>query len=144
MKAELPDTDDGSPQPSTPATSDSASIAESITVFESSHEGSPENGQPCEVGTTSSSSVAGGKHKRQEITNRTQRSSAGNLVGRINNLVTTDLNNIVDGRDFLMICGSQILAFCVPDLQNLFPSPLRTASDWFMHLVSVQYSGMEV
>ncbi|KAI0638608.1 multidrug resistance-associated ABC transporter [Trametes polyzona] len=29
--------------------------------------------------------------------------SSGNLIGRINNLVTTDLNNLVDGRDFLFI-----------------------------------------
>ena len=28
---------------------------------------------------------------------------AQNLIGKINNLVTTDLGNIVDGRDFLMI-----------------------------------------
>ena len=27
----------------------------------------------------------------------------GNLVGKLNNLVTTDLNNVVDGRDFLFI-----------------------------------------
>lgn len=26
-----------------------------------------------------------------------------NLVGKLNNLVSTDLNNIVEGRDFLMI-----------------------------------------
>ena len=39
----------------------------------------------------------------------------GNLVGKINNLVSTDLNNIIDGRDFLMIavgCPIQI-AICV-------------------------------
>lgn len=30
-------------------------------------------------------------------------SNAQNLVGKINNLVTTDLNNIVDARDFLYI-----------------------------------------
>ncbi|RPD81341.1 multidrug resistance-associated ABC transporter [Lentinus tigrinus ALCF2SS1-7] len=28
---------------------------------------------------------------------------SGNLIGKINNLVTTDLNNLVDGRDFLFI-----------------------------------------
>ncbi|KAF9243737.1 hypothetical protein BU15DRAFT_59613 [Melanogaster broomeanus] len=32
------------------------------------------------------------------------KSSADNLVGKINNLVTTDLGNIIDGRDFLLIC----------------------------------------
>jgi hypothetical protein len=32
-----------------------------------------------------------------------EESASANLVGRINNLVTTDLGNIVDGRDFLML-----------------------------------------
>ncbi|KIM54250.1 hypothetical protein SCLCIDRAFT_1222221 [Scleroderma citrinum Foug A] len=99
MKAELPDINKGLPQPSTPTASDSSSIAESSTAVESSHEGSP-------VSTTASS-VAVGKHKtkgkQEDTANKTPRSSAENLVGKINNLVTTDLNNIVDGRDFLMI-----------------------------------------
>lgn len=30
----------------------------------------------------------------------------GNLVGKINNLVTSDLDNITTGRDFLFICES--------------------------------------
>jgi hypothetical protein len=30
--------------------------------------------------------------------------AADNLVGKINNLVTTDLNNITEARDFLFIC----------------------------------------
>lgn len=30
-------------------------------------------------------------------------SSTENLVGKLNNLVTTDLNNIVEGRDFILI-----------------------------------------
>jgi hypothetical protein len=33
--------------------------------------------------------------------------SDGNLIGKINNLVTTDLNNITSGRDFLMISASK-------------------------------------
>lgn len=38
-------------------------------------------------------------------------SSTDNLVGRLNNLVTTDLQNIVEGRDFVMLseeCYSSI------------------------------------
>lgn len=34
--------------------------------------------------------------------------SDGNLIGKINNLVTTDLNNITSGRDFLMISAPHI------------------------------------
>jgi len=44
-----------------------------------------------------------------------------NLVGKINNLVSTDLNNIVDGRDFLMIavvCPIQII-LCVVFLYKI-------------------------
>lgn len=29
---------------------------------------------------------------------------AGNLVGKLNNLVTSDLNNVTNGRDFLFVC----------------------------------------
>ena len=36
---------------------------------------------------------------------------ADNLIGKINNLVTTDLSNIVEGRDFLII--STLQAFCL-------------------------------
>lgn len=135
MKAEPPDIDKGLPQPSTPTASDSSSIAESSTAVESSHEGSP-------VSTTASS-VAVGKHKtkgkQEDTANKTPRSSAENLVGKINNLVTTDLNNIVDGRDFLMICESEILAWNVRDLQN-FPlvpyTPLQIGvCTWFLYRI---------
>lgn len=34
--------------------------------------------------------------------------SSGNLIGKINNLVTTDLSNLIDGRDFLFI-GTSIV-----------------------------------
>ena len=38
--------------------------------------------------------------------------SDGNLIGKINNLVTTDLNNITSGRDFLMISTPHISTLC--------------------------------
>lgn len=38
-----------------------------------------------------------------------------NLIGKINNLVTTDLNNLVDGRDFL-IFGISFPSRCFPSL----------------------------
>jgi len=113
MKAELPDINKGLPQPPTPTASDSSSIVESSTAVESSREGSPSEQDQLSAVSTTASSVAVGKHtakgKQEDTASRTPRSSAENLVGKINNLVTTDLNNIVDGRDFLMICGSKIL-----------------------------------
>ena len=45
----------------------------------------------------------------------------GNLVGKINNLVSTDLNNIIDGRDFLMVavgCPIQII-LCIVFLYTI-------------------------
>ena len=35
--------------------------------------------------------------------------ASGNLIGRINNLVTTDLSNLVEGRDFLFISEQALL-----------------------------------
>lgn len=40
---------------------------------------------------------------------KSSESKSGHLVGKLNNLVTTDLNNLVDGRDFLFI-GKPIIA----------------------------------
>ncbi|PPQ97414.1 hypothetical protein CVT26_006798 [Gymnopilus dilepis] len=56
--------------------------------------------------TAPSSSTAKGKGK--ETLQKTQKDdkkqeSDGNLIGKINNLVTTDLGNITDGRDFLLL-----------------------------------------
>ena len=39
-------------------------------------------------------------------------SSTDNLVGKLNNLITTDLQNIVDGRDFPMLSKKQVLSLC--------------------------------
>jgi len=148
MKAEIPDTNKGLPQPSTPTASDSSSIAESSTAVESNHEGSPAEQDQSSAVRTTASHVAVGKHKvkgkQEDTANRTPRSSAENILGKINNLVTTDLNNIVDGRDFLMICGSKILAWGARDLQSFPLSPLYASSDWRMHLVPISHSGMEV
>jgi len=48
------------------------------------------------------------KEKQKDDSNK----YGGNLIGKINNLVTTDLNNITAGRDFLMISTSHFLHFC--------------------------------
>ncbi|KAJ8084456.1 hypothetical protein PM082_003226 [Marasmius tenuissimus] len=50
---------------------------------------------------TASSSNDGNKKKRKKDSSPT--SDASNLVGKINNLVTTDLDNIVETRDFLFV-----------------------------------------
>ena len=57
-------------------------------------------------GKSAPSSIAdkNGKDESKE-----SHSSTDNLVGKLNNLVTTDLNNIVEGRDFMLICKRSIL-----------------------------------
>lgn len=98
-----------SSQPSTSApTPDTASVAESTS-------GHSPDGTEFTQGTSTtlaheattpevdSASIKGEEKKH---------TGGGNLVGKINNLVSTDLNNIIDGRDFLMIavaCPIQIV-----------------------------------
>ncbi|KAI6045165.1 hypothetical protein EDC04DRAFT_2638851 [Pisolithus marmoratus] len=104
MKAELPDTDKGSTD-STVTTPDSASVSEFATAVENSREVS--KGKPQSKGKLGDSSGA------RPV------SSAENFAGKINNLITTDLGNITDGRDFLFV----------------FPyMPLQLAlSTWFLY-----------
>jgi hypothetical protein len=105
---------------SAPSTPDNSSIAESSVPGDegsiSAHSplASPE---PTEVDTlhsrentlqASSSSVkSGGSDKNKSEASKDDKeegsSSSSNLVGKINNLVTTDLENIVDSRDFLLV-----------------------------------------
>ncbi|KAF7798639.1 hypothetical protein EIP86_009862 [Pleurotus ostreatoroseus] len=49
-------------------------------------------------------SVRGGSKGADPPVEDTQK--AGNFVGKLNNLVTTDLSNLVEGRDFLFVGGS--------------------------------------
>lgn len=93
------------PASSAATTPDSASIAETAS-----------EGDDAETQTTAAASDGGAarKHKRTPSASSTSTKApekgaeeaagkGGNLVGKLNNLVTTDLNNVVDGRDFLFI-----------------------------------------
>ncbi|KAH8835448.1 hypothetical protein DL96DRAFT_1730898 [Flagelloscypha sp. PMI_526] len=51
--------------------------------------------------STDTASTSSKQKKGTKASEAEGSSSANNLVGKINNLVTTDLNNIVEGRDFL-------------------------------------------
>jgi hypothetical protein len=44
--------------------------------------------------------------------------ASSNLVGKMNNLVSTDLENLVSGRDILLLCLSSLLP---PSSPLLFP-----------------------
>lgn len=85
------------------ATPDNASIAGDNIVAEPVVENGEENGQ-----SIASSSIKG---KQKEVPPSTPVSEdvgedpgmSSNLVGKMNNLVSTDLDNLVDGRDFLLL-----------------------------------------
>ena len=98
------------------ATPDNASIAGDDIVAEAVVENGEENGQ-----SIASSSIKG-KQKEgapstpvgEDVSDDPGMSS--NLVGKMNNLVSTDLDNLVDGRDFLLL-GS-FLAYVSVDISN--------------------------
>lgn len=108
MKAELPDGKrSGESTPS--STPDSASVAGSSTAAaDESTDGSGDETLQASTETASTSSTKKDKRKSQDVkeemdNSSKQHSSADNLVGKINNLVTTDLSNLTDGRDFIMV-----------------------------------------
>ncbi|KAI0793372.1 hypothetical protein C8Q75DRAFT_749936 [Abortiporus biennis] len=115
VKAETNDTPT-TPQSTVPPTPDTASVAESpIDPNEpTSSRSSSEDGSGTARGDvskdtkikrkgTSVSGVSTSSTVVEKPASPGDNAKGGNLVGKINNLVTTDLNNIVDGRDFLFI-----------------------------------------
>jgi hypothetical protein len=59
------------------------------------------------------------------------------LVGKINNLVSTDLSNIVDGRDFLLVCEPVFVFFVIQlSIFLVVGAPLQIGlSIWFLYNV---------
>ncbi|KAI0650859.1 multidrug resistance-associated ABC transporter [Trametes meyenii] len=111
MKSETSESPTASRASTAVHTPENASIAEG----NDSDEGSPQasNGSEDEtvrastVSTSSTTAAKAGKDTKKVEEEPAAPSSggqaSGNLIGRINNLVTTDLNNLVDGRDFLFV-----------------------------------------
>ena len=122
MKSGSAESSSASRPPTNPSTPDTPSIAEGPTA---GHyvEGAGET--TISTLTVQSSadrdSVKGkdrGKYKEEE---KEKADNGSNLVGKITNLVSTDLNNIIEGRDFLMLVISlplQII-FCVAFLYKV-------------------------
>lgn len=108
VKAETADSS-GSSTSSSPEilTPDSASVCEGTVDGSSTlHSTSPTDTTESTMHSSSSSvSSTQAKVKKDKKTKEDDppQSDASNLVGKINNLVTTDLDNIVDGRDFLFV-----------------------------------------
>ncbi|KAF9786031.1 hypothetical protein BJ322DRAFT_1057551 [Thelephora terrestris] len=114
MKSEPSESSPPSSQLSTSApTPDTASVAEFT---------SPDGTEVAEdTSTTLISEATSSEADKASVKGDKKVEKAGNLVGKINNLVSTDLNNIVDGRDFLMIavaCPLQII-LCIAFLYTI-------------------------
>ncbi|KAI0344119.1 multidrug resistance-associated ABC transporter [Trametopsis cervina] len=108
VKAE---TSSGTPSPS--AASSVATTPDNASLAERSDRGeSPDTDDETTTAVSEGTSVPKGKKSRAPSEASTAAASekpkeasagSGNLVGKLNNLVTTDLNNLVDGRDFLFV-----------------------------------------
>lgn len=125
MKAET-ESSGSTPSPSAAATegtstpADTASLANTSTVHDGSEANESDDGAPpsstLSASSTPSSTIKGkpdaktkGGDKKEEDDEKFHKdgtAKASNLIGKINNLVSTDLNNIVDGRDFLFLSES--------------------------------------
>jgi len=106
MKSESTESSTSRP-PTEPSTPDTASVAESATASHSA-EGTNETTTSTLTVQSSPSSTDGdsikkGKKGKGEDKEEEKAEKGSNLVGKITNLVSTDLNNIVDGRDFPML-----------------------------------------
>ncbi|KAI0832850.1 multidrug resistance-associated ABC transporter [Trametes gibbosa] len=91
-------------------TPDNASVTEGVNVDDESPSGCNGNGSEDETvhaRTESTASTAAAKKgldaKKTDEKLAASSPASGNLIGRINNLVTTDLTNLVEGRDFLFV-----------------------------------------
>lgn len=108
MKSESGESSPASRPPTEPSTPDTASVTESATANHSAQgtnetttstltvQSSPSSGD-------SDSAKKGKKGKGESKGDEKKGGKDSNLVGKITNLVSTDLNNIVDGRDFPML-----------------------------------------
>ena len=108
MKSESNESSSSSRPPTEPSTPDTASVAESTSVHHSV-EGTNETTTSTLTAQSSPSPSdrdSTKKSKKSKVEDKEEGKKGGkgsNLVGKITNLVSTDLNNIVDGRDFPML-----------------------------------------
>lgn len=166
MKAQIASDKSVSREASAVNTPDSASIADSDELTEGTTvngEGSSASGSGDETLRQSSreSSVNGKLDKgiRKSVassisgkSSRSQKSdphpvsssSTDNLVGKLNNLVTTDLANIVEGRDFMLLGQYKSQAILMNIVLNMASSCFCSLDGWHRHLFPLSNSRLEV
>ena len=125
-------------------TQNSALVVEGEAVDSTSDEGSSEPSQASTAVTRdssrdsqSTSNVVKGKDKDDSSTVKSDAKQAAkeaqNLIGKINNLVTTDLGNIGRGLEFLMISALQSFCLSLDLLPNTPTSSIYPTSNSPMH-----------
>lgn len=124
-------------------TPDNVSVADNIGP-ETAGGGGDENGQ-----STTTSSIKG-KQKEEfpaslaSEDDNEDPGKASNLVGKMNNLVSTDLENIIEGRDFLLLGPSFMYIFQILQVTLLIArSFVYSSSSGSMHLVLTQHPWLE-
>ena len=124
MKSDPSESSPTSRQSTEPSTPDTASVAESATV-DHSPAGSNETTHSTPTAQSSASPSDGGSIKgkggKSESKEEGGTGKGSNLVGKITNLVSTDLGNLVEGRDFPMLLISLPLqiVFCIVFLYKI-------------------------
>ena len=107
MKSESTEPFSPSHLPTEPSTPNTTSIAGSATVNHSPEATNETTTSTLTVQSSPSStdvdSIKGKKSKDGDKGEEKKTEKGSNLIGKITNLVSTDLNNIVDGRDFPML-----------------------------------------
>jgi hypothetical protein len=111
MKAETPSSTRTTPV-ATPETRSEATTPDNVSIADDNVMGESVAGRSEESGqSTTPSSIKGNQKELSPATpigedGGEDLGKATNLVGKMNNLVSTDLENLVEGRDFLLLCTS--------------------------------------
>jgi hypothetical protein len=137
----------------TPNIRSEATTPDNVSIASDNIEAEPTAGSGEETAQSATSSNIKGKQKEdsQPATPVVEDDDEGlgkssNLVGKMNNLVSTDLENLVEGRDFLLF-GSNIVRSRVSFehlADELHPrSFVSSPSSCSLHLVLVHYPWLE-
>ncbi len=122
MKASVSE-GEGSKGSATPSTPDDASLSEAESTLDGG--ASTSNGDDSTVQASNSSTNTNSskiKAEKESAKNAPHPDSAtSNLVGKINNLVSTDLENVVEARDFFLIVAyvPVQIALCIVFLHTI-------------------------
>jgi hypothetical protein len=109
MKAETPSSTRTTPV-ATPDTRSEATTPDNVSIAGDDAVAGPATGSNEETGQSSTPSSIKGKQKESSRSetpvgedDSEDLAHSSNLVGKMNNLVSTDLDNLVEGRDFLLL-----------------------------------------